>query len=45
MGIIPVRVAYMGKKPIEEGWPELDPTPAQIASWGVCNVGALHGMP
>lgn len=43
MGIIPVRLAYRDKRPTETGWPELEPAPAQIAAWGVCNVGLLHG--
>jgi hypothetical protein len=44
MGIIPVRVEYRGKKPSAgNGWQDLRPTPAQIAAWGVCNVGVLLG--
>jgi hypothetical protein len=43
MGLVPVRVEYSGKRPTEHGWPDLRPTPAQVAAWGVCNVGALLG--
>jgi hypothetical protein len=43
MGIIPVRLAYRDKRPTEPGWPDLEPTPAQIAAWGCCNLGWKHG--